>query len=76
MMWLGHGFGFGLGMMVLMLVFWGAIIGVIIWGIRRFSRRYSIARSGAPGALDIVKERYARGEISKDQFDQFKKDLS
>jgi putative membrane protein len=76
MMWWGHGLGFGLGMLVFMVVFWGAIIGVIVWGIRRFSRRCAVTRSEVSGALDIVKERYARGEISKDQFDQFKKDLS
>ncbi len=27
------------------------------------------------GALDIVKKRYARGEISKEQFQQMKRDI-
>jgi len=27
------------------------------------------------GALDIVKKRYARGEISKEEFQQMKKDI-
>jgi uncharacterized membrane protein len=29
-----------------------------------------------PDALEIAKRRYARGEITKEQFEQLKKDLS
>lgn len=58
------------------LAFWAAIIVLIVWGIRKLTE----PRGGVPGigktALDIVKERYARGEITKEQFDQLKRDLS
>ena len=52
------------------------------------SRRFAVCRlsrnsartTGRPAsgvnALDIAKERYARGEITKEQFDQIKRDLS
>lgn len=64
-------------MMVLMVIFWGGIIALIVWGIRRFARRES-GRGTAerPSPLDLAKERYARGEITKEQFEQIKKDLS
>ena len=57
---------------ILMILFWGGIITLIIWGIGRLSRRDAI---GKESPLDIAKERYARGEITKEQFEQIKKDL-
>lgn len=57
-----------------MLIFWGGIIFLIVWGIRKLTER---SGSGASKqALDIAKERYARGEITREQFDQIKKDLT
>jgi putative membrane protein len=57
---------------ILMILFWGGIITLIIWGIGRLSRHGTI---GKPTPLDILKERYARGEITKEQFEQMKKDI-
>ncbi len=73
--WGGLGWGMmGLGLLW-MILFWGAIIALIVWGVRRFSgHHYYRTSSGTP--LDIAKERYAKGEITKDQFDQLKRDLS
>ena len=65
-------------MMLLMVVFWGGIIALIVWGIIKLARQGS-SGSGASDKrqpLDIAKERYARGDITKEQFEQIKKDLS
>jgi putative membrane protein len=74
-MWWGHPFNinFGLVMVALMVIFWGAIIALAVWGIKRLTKCSSGSNSNA---LDIVRERYARGEINREQFEELKKDLS
>ncbi len=59
-------------MPIMMVLFWGGVLGVVVWGIRQFTR--DKGRGGSP--LDIAKERLARGEISKDEFDRIKGDLA
>ncbi|MDF1573419.1 MAG: SHOCT domain-containing protein [Bacteroidales bacterium] len=57
------------------------IIGVIvliaiIWPLaQRFNRNNSATREPQKLALDILKERYARGEIDKQEFEERKMDL-
>ncbi len=61
-----------------MVVFWGGIIALIIWGIKRLTARGG-SGSGSierENPLDIAKGRYAKGEISKEEFERLKKDLS
>ena len=58
-------------------VFWiliMALIIVLIWTNTRETNKY-IPFDGKETAMDILKKRYANGEITKDQFDQMKKDL-
>ena len=80
MMW-GWSGGMGLWMvlgMVLMLLFWAGVIGLVVWGIAALTRRYGPGTVNAEkgDALSIAKERYARGEIGRAEFDQIKSDLS
>ena len=51
-----------------------ALIIVLIWTNTRETNKY-IPFDGKETAMDILKMRYANGEITKDQFDQMKKDL-
>jgi putative membrane protein len=74
----GHPMGWiwgiwGIGMFLMMLVFWGLVIGGIVLGIRWLVGR----DKGSPpdSALEILRQRYARGEIDREEFEQKKKDL-
>ena len=74
------GFGF-LGGGFLMILFWLLVIGLFVWLIVGISRRSSNMRhmhygSYRTDALEVVRERYAKGEINKEQYEQLKKDLS
>ena len=63
----------GIGMMFMMLLFWALVIVAIIVSIRWLlgQRRYSQEDS----ALEILRQRYARGEINKEEFEAKKRDL-
>ena len=63
----------GLGMMVLGFLFWVAMIVALVLGIRW------LLRQGRPEAGDsareILRQRYARGEINREEFEAKRKDL-
>jgi len=81
MMWGYDGYGFGGGLMGIgMLLFWGLIIVGVVMLVRGWSQT---PRSGASEisplertALDILRERYARGEIDKSEFEEKRNDLA
>ena len=52
-----------------------ALILVLIWSNTREGNKY-IPFDGKETAMDILKKRYAKGEISKEQFDKMKNDLA
>lgn len=63
----------GLVMMLMMLVFWGLVIAGLVLGVRWLAGQ---ARgSGRDEALEILRQRYARGEIDKQEFETRKRDL-
>jgi len=76
----GYGFGGGFGLIgfIFMLVFWGFIIWFIAALVRNSSEWRGARHDGEKGDktyLEILKERYAKGEIDKKEFEQMKKDL-
>ena len=71
MMW---EFGTGGGWMILMMVlFWGGTIFLVIWGVRQFSGR-SLPTGNR--AMEVLEERYARSEITGEEFESMRHTLS
>ncbi len=60
MMW-GYG---GLGFLW-MALFWVGVILLVVWAVRRPEDDTTLRR---PAALEILEERYARGELDADEF--------
>lgn len=72
-----NGFGFG---GIFTIFFWVAIIGLGVWLVSSLVSRTNSqppSNSGASpdSALDILKKRYARGEITKEQFEEMRRTL-
>ena len=72
-MWDGTGMGTWGGMGVGMVLFWGLIIALIVFVVRSLGN--DAARGSDKTPIQMLKERYARGEIGKDEFEQKKRDL-
>lgn len=81
----GYGYGMmgpwtfgGYGGMILMPLLGLALVGLVIWAVVA-----AVQRPGDSGgsshrsetALDVLKRRYAAGEITKEEFEQKKKDI-
>ncbi len=78
--WMMGGWGYHMGWfwMILMGIFWIAVIIAIIFLIRWLllsTGRRGREPSGEESPLDILKKRYARGEINKQEFEEKKRDL-
>ena len=78
-MWSMHadrGWGMGWCWSIMIGIVFLAFVALVIWVVVRLIERGGhnvVTNNRTP--LDIAEERYAKGEITKDQFEQIKKDL-
>jgi putative membrane protein len=63
---------------IVTILFWAGVFALVIWAIAKL-----VGHDGSSSvavkkhdALDIARERYARGEITREQFEEIKKDLT
>ncbi len=66
-----YGWAWGVGMMV----FWGALLVLVALVVLRLLRHHEGTHVSRTTPLDIAKERYAKGDITKEQFEELKKSL-
>lgn len=79
----GHGYdgspmmdgSYGLLGFLLMLLVWGSIIWLVVYVVRAFTQHGKTTGSGYRDPLDIARERYAKGEITKTELADIKKEL-
>jgi putative membrane protein len=64
----------GLAMTLMMLVFWGVVIAALVLAIRWMARQTVGPRPDS--AFEVLRQRCARGEIDRDEFEARKRDLT
>jgi len=74
---MGHyGYGMGYGGMFFGLLFWILIIVLVYLLIRWFIEQNKTRNSEEKSAIEIAKIRYAKGEITEEEFEEIKKRLT
>lgn len=75
MHWSGYGMGWGMGFgWIFMIIFWAAIIFLVFYLVRTLTTGHDREHCHT-GPVDILKERYARGEIGREDFEKMKDEL-
>ncbi len=62
-----YGYSFGMGGL-LMVLFWVFVVALAVWLVVSLSRSQARGGDSAHGALRILEERLARGEIDAEEF--------
>lgn len=69
-----HFMGYGIGMYILWIILF-VIIGLSVYFIVRSLKYGTNGRISSENYLDVLKRRYAAGEISKDEYQRLKEEL-
>jgi putative membrane protein len=72
-------FGYSPWMGIVMLLFWVLVIGgiawLVVWLVRQGPPGHAGAGPSGARPLDILRERYARGEITREQYEEMRREL-
>jgi putative membrane protein len=71
MMW-GYGGWNWQWMVPMMLVFWGALVALVVWGVGTVTR----GSRGSDPALEALRKRLASGEITQEEYEKTKRILT
>lgn len=70
------GFGFGWFGWIFMILWWGLIIAAGAALVKWLARSSHGAQKQQKTPLEILKERYAKGEIDREEFEEKRKDIA
>jgi putative membrane protein len=81
MMWWGYGYGPGWGWAIMGWIMMVVVWGLIVVGIVALVRLLGTRSAGGPQrpadtALEVLRRRYAAGELTKEQFEEMKRDVA
>ncbi len=70
----GNMFSWGFGGGIMMIIFWVAIILLVVWTVKELAGKSG--KESSDSALEILRQRYAKGEMSKEEFETKKSELT
>ena len=70
----GYGYGYGYERMIMWIIFLIVLV-LAVYFIVRVTKAKKVATQAQDTPMDIIKMRYVKGEITKEEFNQMKKDL-
>ena len=76
---MGWAMGMGTGWIVVMILFWALVVGGLVWllvSLFGAARSRADSRAEQPRPLDILRERYARGDITREEYERMREDLA